>query len=150
MGDVKRNPARDPGQAAAKERSAAPDPEVPEKPQRRRYSAEYKLRILQEADMCREPGEIGVLLRREGLYFSHLKTWRRQREEGTLAALSPRKRGRKATPVSPLSRRVAELEEENRRLTERLKQAETIIDVQKKVSEILRIPASDPQSGRSN
>ncbi len=147
MGDVKRYSARDPGQAAAKGRSAGPDSEVAEKPERRKYSAEYKLRILQEVDMCSEPGEIGALLRREGLYSSYLNTWKKQREKGTLAALSPRKRGRKATPVNPLSARMAELEGENRRLAERLNQAETIIEVQKKVSEMLKMPTSDPESG---
>lgn len=122
--------------------AAVPDPEVPEKPARRRFTAEYKLRILHEADGCVEPGALGALLRREGLYSSHLTTWRRQREQGALEALTPKKRGRRAP--HPLSRRVAELERENVHLQRRLKQAETIIEVQKKVSEILGIPLKSP------
>ena len=117
-----------------------PDPEVSERAARRRFTAEYKLRVLRDADACTGPGEVGALLRREGLYSSHLTTWRRQREQGSLAALSPKRRGRPAVPPSPLARRVAELERENARLTHRLQQAETIMAVQKKVSEILGIP----------
>jgi transposase-like protein len=113
---------------------------VSERAARRRFTAEYKLRVLRQGDTCAGTGELGALLRREGLYSSHLTTWRRQREQGGLAALSPMKRGRPAVPSSPLARRVAELERENGRLTQRLKQAETIIAVQKKVSEILGIP----------
>lgn len=120
--------------------SPPPDPEVAERAARRRFTAEYKRRVLHEADACAGVGELGGLLRREGLYSSHLTTWRRQREQGTLAALSPKKRGRPATPGSPLARRVAELEREKARLEGRLKQAETIIEVQKKISEILGIP----------
>jgi transposase-like protein len=119
------------------------EPEVPEKARRRQFSAEYKMRVVQEADACTEPGEIGALLRREGLYSSHLVLWRRQRDEGILEGLAPRKRGRKAKPKNPLTKKVAELERENARLKQRLKQAETIIDVQKKVSQILGIPLSD-------
>ncbi len=147
MGEVKRNDAE--GTAAQREPAAPPDPEVPQKARRRKYSAEYKLKILQEADACREPGEIGAVLRREGLYTSHLNTWRRQREEGTLNALKPRKRGRKAKPVNPLARRLAELEQENRALKKRLKQTETVIEIQKKVSEILGIQPLSPQNGES-
>jgi transposase len=117
-----------------------PDPEVLERAARRRFTAEYKLGVLRQADACAGTGELGALLRREGLYSSHLTTWRRQREQGSLAALSPRKRGRLAVPPSPLARRVAELERENARLTQRLQQAETIIVVQKKLSEALGIP----------
>lgn len=124
------------------------DPEVSEKARRRQFSAEYKLRILREADASSEPGEIGALLRREGLYSSHLGIWRRQRDDGTLQGLAPRKRGRRTKAVNPLSKRVAELERENERLKGRLKQAEIIIDVQKKVSQILGIPLNDePKSG---
>lgn len=125
------------------------DSEVSEKARRRSFSAEYKLRVLREADACSEPGEIGALLRREGLYSSHLTLWRRQRDEGTLHGLSPRKRGRKAKPKNPLSKKVAELERENARLKSRLKQAETIIDVQKKVSQILGIPLSGGTEGEN-
>ena len=124
------------------------DSEVSEKARRRRFSAEYKLRVLQEADACSEPGEIGALLRREGLYSSHLGVWRRQRDEGTLQGLS-RKRGRKAKPKNPLLKKVAELERENARLKSRLMQAETIIDVQKKVSQILGIPLNDEPNGKN-
>ncbi len=116
-----------------------PDPEVPEKKRRRKFTAKYKLRILSEADLCAQPGQVGDLLRREGLYSSHLTTWRRQREEGLLDALSPKKRGRKKTPRNPLADRVARLEKDNRRLQQKLKQAELIIEAQKKMSEILGI-----------
>jgi transposase-like protein len=126
-----------------------PDPEVAERAARRRFTAEYKLQVLRQADACAGTGELGALLRREGLYSSHLTTWRRQREQGSLAALSPKKRGRPTGPPSPLARRVAELERENARLTHRLQQAETIIGVQKKVSEILGIPLKPGGDGGS-
>lgn len=116
-----------------------PDPEVPEKKRRRKFTAKYKLRILSEADSCTEPGQIGILLRREGLYSSHLTTWRRQRDEGLLDALSPKKRGRKKKPKNPLAEKVARLEKDKRRLQQKLKQAELIIEAQKKMSEILGI-----------
>jgi len=116
---------------------AVPDPEVPEKARRRRFSAAYKLEVLRQADACSEPGEIGALLRREGLYSSLLSKWRQQREEGALEGLQPKKRGRKAQPRNPLAGRVAELERDNERLRKKLEQAETIIDVQKKLSRIL-------------
>ena len=123
------------GGAAKPERPSAPgpvpDPQVPEKAQRRRFTGEFKLRVLREADRCTEPGSIGALLRRHGLYSSLLTTWRRERDEGALRQLG-RKRGRKSTR-NPLADRVAELERENRRLQNRLRQAETIIDVQKKL-----------------
>jgi transposase-like protein len=122
------------------------DPEVPAQARRRTYTAEYKLQILKQADMCKEPGQLGALLRREGLYHSNLITWRRQREEGTLKALSPKKRGRKAQPPNPLAARVAELEREKRKLEQRLKKAETIIEIQKKTSELLGIPLSQSNS----
>lgn len=123
-----------------------PDPEVPEKPRRRRFSAEYKLRILEEADRASEPGEIGALLRREGLYSSHLTTWRRQRREGTLAGLS-HQRGRK--PKDPLGAEVEALRRENERLRKRLEQAEVVIEVQKKLSGLLGIePETDEESER--
>ena len=119
-------------------RSASdPDPEVPAKARRRTFTAKYKLKILAEADGCSKPGEIGALLRREGLYSSHLSKWRQQREEGALAGLTPKKRGRKPRPVDPQARRVAELERENARLQRKLEQAETIIEVQKKLSRLL-------------
>ena len=114
-----------------------PDPEVVAKPKRRRFSAEYRLKILKQADACKAPGEMGALLRREGLYSSLLSTWRRQREQGALAALRARKRGPKPKAADP---RVKELEKETARLQRKLKQAEMIIEVQKKVHEILGIP----------
>jgi transposase-like protein len=119
---------------------------VVERAKRRRFTAEYKLRILDQADRC-EPGEIGALLRREGLYSSHLTTWRRQREAGALAALAPHKRGPKAKPEDIALARLRELERENAQLRERLAQAETIIDVQKKVSSLLGLSLSSPLSG---
>src|SRR6266481_1799100 len=86
------------------------DVQVAAKPRRRTYTAEYKRRILKEADACTTPGAVGALLRREGLYSSHLVEWRRARARGELAALTPKKRGRKPTPVNPRDRRIAELE----------------------------------------
>ena len=107
---------------------------------RRRYKAEYKLRILKEAEKCTKHGELGALLRREGLYSSHLKTWKKQRDEGTLQGLAPKKRGRKAKPKNPLDEEVQRLRRDNERLKLQLQQAETIIDVQKKLSQMLRSP----------
>ena len=128
----------------------ANDAEVLEKSKRRRFTAEYKLRILDEAAQCAEPGQIGALLRREGLYSSHLTTWHRQRDSGALAALAPRKRGRKANPRHAEALRLAELEQENERLRQQLQQAQTIIEVQKKVSSLLGIALSQPENGRSD
>ena len=113
------------------------NPEVPEKAKRRRFDGAYKLRILEEAERCSEPGQLGELLRREGLYSSHLTTWRKQRDEGALQALGPKKRGRKPKRKDPMALEVERLRCENQRLSERLRQAETIIEVQKKVSEML-------------
>ena len=123
----------------AVERGRAADPEVAAKAKRRQFSAEYKLRIVREAAAAKTPGEIGVLLRREGLYSSHLADWRRQRERGELAGLSI-KRGRKPEPMNPLAKRVAELEREKRRLERKLEQAELLLDIQKKASRLLEIP----------
>jgi len=122
----------------------APSPEVLEKPVRRRFTVEYKVRILAEADACTEMGQVGELLRREGLYSSHLSTWRRRRDEGGLAGLTPKRRGRKAKPKNPLADENEHLRRENRRMKEKLRQAELIIDVQKKVSEMLNIPLKSP------
>lgn len=118
---------------------AAPDPEVPEKARRRKFSAEYKLRILRLADSCTAPGSLGRLLRKEGLYSSHLTTWRRQREQGILQGLKPAKRGRKPSEPNLLVPELEQLRKENARLVTRLKRAELIIDVQKKVSQLLGI-----------
>ena len=117
-----------------------PDPAVPEKPVRRRFTGEYKLRILREADHSTQPGQLGALLRREGLYSSHLSNWRQHRDEGTLAGLTPKRRGRKANPDAPLIAENERLKRETRRLAEKLRQAEAIMDIQKKLSEILGIP----------
>ncbi len=122
------------------------DPEVPAKAQRRRFTAEYKRQLLAEADGCREPGEIGALLRREGLYTSHLSVWRQQREAGALVGLAGHARGRKAV-AHPLAKRLAGMERENARLREELRKAHVIIDVQKKVSQLLGLPPSDEEVG---
>jgi transposase-like protein len=118
-------------------RATAPDPEVSAKVQRRRFTAEYRRRILKEADACKKHGALGALLRREGLYSSHLVNWRRQREQGELGAGRARKRGPVPKVTDP---RVRHLEVENRRLQRKLARAETIITLQKKVAEILGIP----------
>jgi transposase-like protein len=114
------------------------DPEVLEKPERRQFTAEYKLQILQETDSC-EPGQIGAILRREGLYSSHLTCWRRQRQQGQMAALSEHKRGRTSEPVNPLAAEVEQLRRENHRLLKRMEQLELLVDIQKKASTILGI-----------
>ncbi len=110
--------------------------EVVAKAKRRQYTAEYKLRILQEAETCKKPGEIGALLRREGLYSSLLYKWREQRERGSLAGLSTHRRGPK---VDEQAVELARLQRENKRLLEKLKQAELIMDVQKKVAQMLGV-----------
>jgi transposase-like protein len=117
---------------------AVPNPEVPAKARRRGFTREYKLSILREADACKELGEIGALLRREGLYSSHLTLWRKQRAQGILGS---RRRGPQSKKPDP---RTLELERENRRLKKQLQRAQTIIDVQKKVSTLLGIPLKRP------
>jgi transposase-like protein len=117
----------------------APEIEVEARAKRRTFSAEYKLRIVQQADECREPGAVGELLRREGLYSSHLAEWRKQRDEGGLTALG-KKRGRKAKPAPDASAtEVARLRKENAVLQAKLEQAELIISIQKKVSKLLGV-----------
>jgi transposase-like protein len=118
-------------------RATAPDPEVPAKVRRRQFTAAYRLRLLKAADACKKHGELGALLRREGLYSSHLANWRRQREQGELGVGRARKRGPTPKAIDP---RVKQLEVENRRLHRKLARAETIITLQKKVAEILGIP----------
>jgi len=120
--------------------TAAPDPEVPEKATRRTFTAEYKLSILREVDACREDGEVGAVLRREGLYSSHLTSWRRQRETGELQGLTPRKRGRRNRKAKVSAKEFDQLRRENARLKRELEQAKLIIDIQKKASEMLGIP----------
>ena len=117
------------------------DPEVVPKASRRQFSAAEKLRILQEADACTQPGQIGALLRREGLYSSQLATWRRLRARGQLQALTPQQRGPKAV-AEPLADELASLRRENARLQTQLTRAETIIDVQKKLSLLLGLPVT--------
>ena len=113
--------------------------EVMAKPVRRRFTAEYKLKVLREADGCSRPGEIGALLRREGLYSSNLTQWRKQRERGELEALSQKRRGPLRKQKNPLADKVRALERENARLKARAERAEGLVELQKKVSEILGI-----------
>ena len=117
-----------------------PDPEVTEKPTRRNFTAAYKRSILEQADSCKQPGEVGALLRREGLYSSHLGKWRQQLKSGELG----QKRGPKPQPESP--KRIQQLEREVARLQLKLEKAELIIDVQKKLSQLLN---QSPQSEKS-
>ena len=116
-----------------------PCPEVAEKPVRRRFTAEYKRRILAEADACSEPGALGELLRREGLYSSHLTSWRKEAEAG----LEARKRGAKAK-VDARDRRIAQLERQLRRSNERAERAEALVELQKKVSQLMGIALPEP------
>jgi transposase len=118
------------------EPAAQPDPEVVPKAIRRAFSADYKLRIVEEADKCNEYGQIGAMLRREGLYSSQLATWRRQREAGMLQGMAPKKRGRKAH-LDAKDIELAALRRENKRLQKQLEQAELIIGAQKKLAEAL-------------
>jgi len=111
--------------------AAIPDPEVVVQAERRRFTAKYKLHILEEADRCNGVGELGALLRREGLYSSYLSRWRRQRDQGQLQALASKKRGRKNAARDQRAEELVELRREKQRLQLRLQQAETIIEVQK-------------------
>jgi transposase-like protein len=125
------------------------NPEVrPKQARRRRWSAAEKLRILEAADACHAPGEVGALLRREGVYSSQLSQWRRQRAEGGKEALAPKQRGR-PVQVDPRDTELARLRRENERLQTRLAQAETIIEVQKKLSQLLGIPLTAPRDETS-
>ena len=140
---MKKNGEAHPGPTEG-ERSAAalaPDPEVVDKPSRRRFSPAYKVRILEEVDGCTEPGEIGRILRREGVYSSSLTTWRKAARNGSLKALS-KKRGRKSER-NPLDEKVRTLERQNARLENELRKAHLIIDVQGKVAELLGISFED-------
>ena len=116
------------------------DPEVTAKAKRRRFTGAYKLRILREADALLETGGVGEMLRREGLYSSHLSTWRRERQRGELEGLAAKKRGRKANPDAALAQENERLARRVTQLEKRLAQAEVIIDVQKKVASLLGIP----------
>lgn len=139
-----RRASEDPGTGG---RKLVPDPEVPERPRRRRFTAEYKLRIVCEADACKGYGDVGAMLRREGLYSSHLSSWRREREAIAKVGMAASKRGRKAKVVDP---RLKELERENARLRRRLKRADIIIDIQKKASELLGISLNHSDSGEND
>jgi transposase len=126
----------------------SPDSEVAATAKRRQFSSSERRRILAAADRCSKTGEIGALLRREGIYSSQLATWRKQREATERAGLEPKKRGRKADPAIAEARRVAELTRENERLRRKLAQAHTIIDVQKKLCTLLGLPtAEEPEEG---
>ena len=117
--------------------TALPDPEVRPKAQRRQFTAEYKKRVLDEADACTTPSQRGALVRREGLYSSHLTTWRRQRAHGILGGLAPKKRGVKPDPLALDN---AQLRCEIQHLEQQLQRAETIIEVLKKISQLLSGP----------
>jgi transposase len=129
--------------------NAAPDPEVAAIAQRRQFSPSTKRRILAAADRCSEPGEIGALLRREGIYSSQLSTWRKQRAALGVAGLDARKRGRKADPAIAQTHQSAKLTREIERLRRQLAQAQLIIEVQKKVSCLLALQTPDEASGES-
>jgi transposase-like protein len=124
-------------------RPVPPDPEVVAKPTRRQFTAEYRLRILEEADRCTEPGEVGRLLRREGLYSSHLTAWRKARRKGSLQGLSWRKRGAKPRERNPLDAKIRALEAKVARLEKELHTAHTILDVQGKVAGLLGFNLND-------
>ena len=125
---------------------ARPEPEVVATAQRRQFTSGDKRRILDAADRCTQPGEIGALLRKEGIYSSHLATWRKQRAADERAALEPHKRGRKADPAQAEDRRVLQLTQENDRLRRKLAQANAIIDVQKKLCTLLGLPTDETPS----
>ena len=138
-------PGRSPTAAPTPPSSSPPDPEVSARPVRRRLTPAYKLRILNEVDAA-EPGQMGAVLRREGLYSSYLTTWRRQKERGELNGSTAKKRGPLPKTDEPTRRKVAQLEKENSRLARQLKRAEQIIEVQKKIAELLGSPLSSSQS----
>ena len=138
-----------PVSAAASKESGGADPEVSDKVVRRRFTAAYKRRILQEADQC-GPGGIAALLRREGLYSSHLTTWRKLRATGEIAGLEPRKRGKKPVPHNPLAAENERLRRETQRLQKRLHQAEVIIDVQKKLCDLLGLTVPPIEQNESD
>lgn len=125
--------------------SGVPDPEVSAKPKRRRFTSAYKARIVEKALACTESGQIGALLRREGLYWSALTLWKRQYQTGALKALNDTKRGRKRT-CDGRDVEIEQLRRDNARLTKKLKQAEAIIDIQKKVAAILSDSIETPEN----
>ena len=125
---------------------AAVETEVTEKATRRTFTAEYKERILRLADACSKPGELGALLRSEGLYSSHLAVWRRARRSGEMDGLAPKRRGRKPAPVDPRDKKIRELEVQLARANRRAERAEGLVAVQKKVAELLGIPLESENS----
>lgn len=135
--------ARRAGEDSARS-SGIPDSEVVERPKRRTFPMEYKLRILREVDACVGDGDVGALLRREGLYFSHLSTWRRQRDSSMLSE----KKAKGKQPRNEI--RMRELEQENKQLRRRLQKAEVLLDIQKKTSELLGISMRDLDSEESD
>jgi transposase-like protein len=136
-----------PDQRKDKLETRIPDPEVVPKAKRRQFTAKYKLSILEQADRCTERGQIGELLRREGLYSSHLSKWRQQRARGQLQGLAPKKRGRKSQ--DPSAAELAQLRRENERLRVQLEQAEMIIDVQKKLAKLLGLNTEETESNEN-
>jgi transposase-like protein len=124
----------------------AEDVQVAAKPRRRTFTAEYKRRILKEADACTTAGAVGALLRQEGLYSSHLVIWRRARKRGELAALAPKTRGRKRAPVDPRDRKVTELERQLAEMTGRAERAEALVDAQKNLAALLGRPGATARS----
>ena len=124
----------------------AEDVHVAAKARRRTYTAEYKRRILKEADACTTSGAVGALRRREGLYSSHLVVWRRARGRGELAALAPKQRGRKSTPVDARDRKITELERQLAEMTGRAERAEALVDAQKNLAALLGRPGATAQS----
>jgi transposase-like protein len=131
-------------QEATELHARVPDPEVVPKAKRRQFTAKYKLRILEEVDRCTERGQIGELLRREGLYSSHLSKWRQQRARGQLQGLAAKKRGR--ATQAPAATELARLRRENERLRAQLEQAEIIINVQKKLAKLLGLTTAESES----
>jgi transposase len=125
---------------------AAVETEVTEKAKRRTFTAEYKRRILRQADACSKPGELGALLRSEGLYSSHLAVWRRARRNGEMDGLAPKRRGRKPAPIDPRDKKIRELEVQLARANRRAERAEGLVAVQKKVAELLGIPLENEKS----
>ena len=127
---------------------APEETEVVAKPARRRVTAEYKRKILHEVDACRQPGEVAALLRREGLYSSHLAAWRAARRRGELAGLTPKARGPKPTRPDPRDRKLAEQEREIRRWQARAERAEALVELQKKVADLLGVTLPEPRGTR--
>jgi transposase-like protein len=126
-----------------------PETEVSDKAKRRRFSTAYKQRILREAAACTEPGAISALLRREGLYSSHLFTWRHLAERGEAAALTPKKRGPQPKANDERDKRIIQLERDNAKLMRRAERAEAMVEVQKKVSQLLGIVLPTPEEQES-